>query len=69
MDLEELEKRLNAINEEESTKIQKVHESYHNSEKVIKQLMEDQTLGGPSVISQPVAEEDDDIDTSMYINV
>lgn len=63
MDLEELEKRLNAINEEESTKIQKVHESYHNSEKVIKQLMEDQTLGGPSVISQPVAEEDDDIDT------
>ena len=69
MDLEELEKRLHAINEEESNKIQKVRESYQNSKKVINQLMEEQTLCGSSVITQPVAEEEEDIDKSMYNNI
>ena len=68
MDLEELERRLNTINEEESSKIQKIRDSYQNSKKVIKQLMEEHMVGGPSVLIQPVAEEEEDIDKSMYIN-
>ena len=63
MDLEELTKRLDAINVEEPSKIQKVHESYHNSKNAIEQLMEKQMVCG-----YPVAAEEEDIDKSMYIN-
>lgn len=68
MELQELEKRLNAINDEESNKIQKVCESYRNSKKVIEQLMEEQLLGGSTVLEQSLEEEEEDLDQSMYIH-
>ena len=61
MDLEELEKRLLAIDEEETSKIKKVVESYNYSQKVINQLMDDHTKGSANTLPQPksVVEEED----------
>ena len=66
MDIEELEKRLRTINEEESCKIKKVVESYQHSQKVIKQLM-DEHLKGEANILQPLAvEEEEEIDKRKF---
>ena len=66
MDLEELERRLRTINEEETNKIQKVVESYQHSQKVIKQLMDDHIKGEANVLQSSVVEEEDEIDKRKY---
>ena len=68
MDVEELERRLLAIDEEETSKIKKVVESYHYSQKVIKQLMDDHILGDTHALQQSksVVEEEEDIDKRKY---
>ena len=68
MDIAELEKRLRAIDEEETSKIQKVEESYRQSKDVIKRLMDAQDVGGNIVNKQCVTEEDDDIDKSEFLD-
>ena len=69
MDIAELEKRLRAIDEEETSKIQKVEESYRQSKDVIKRLMDAQDVGGNIVNKQCVTEEDDDIDKSEFLDM
>ena len=69
MDIAELEKRLRAIDEEETSKIQKVEESYRQSKDVIKRLMDAQDVGGTTVNKQCVTEEDDDIDKSEFLDI
>ena len=66
MEYEELERRLKAIDEEESNKIEKVQESYRNSKDVIKKLLDEQAVCGTSVPILSVNEEDEDIDKRMY---
>ena len=66
MDIEELEKRLRTINEEESNKIKKVVDSYQYSQKVIKQLMDEHLNGEVNVLQPSVAEEEEEIDKSKF---
>ena len=66
MDIEELEKRLLTINEEETNKIKKVVESYHNSQKVIKQLMDEHIKGRTEDLRTSVVEEEEDVDKRKY---
>ena len=66
MDIEELEKRLRTINEEESNKIKKVVESYQHSQKVIKQLMDEHLKGEANVLQPSVVEEEEEIDKSKF---
>ena len=66
MDIEELEKRLRTINEEESNKIKKVVDSYQYSQKVIKQLMDEHLNGEANVLQPSVVEEEEEIDKSKF---
>ena len=66
MDIEELEKRLRTINEEESCKIKKVVESYQHSQKVIKQLMDEHLKGEVNVLQPSVVEEEEEIDKRKF---
>ena len=66
MDLEELEKRLRTINEEESNKIKKVVESYQHSQRVIKQLMDEHLKGEANIIQPSVVEEEEEIDKRKF---
>ena len=66
MDIEELEKRLRTINEEESNKIKKVVDSYQYSQKVIKQLMDEHLNGEVNVLQPSVVEEEEEIDKRKF---
>ena len=66
MDIEELEKRLRTINEEEICKIKKVVESYQHSQKVIKQLMDEHLKGEVNVLQPSVVEEEEEIDKRKF---
>ena len=66
MDIEELEKRLRTINEEENCKIKKVVESYQHSQKVIKQLMDEHLKGEVNVLQPSVVEEEEEIDKRKF---
>ena len=68
MDLDELESRLDKINKEEISKIKKVEESYNHTKEVMKQLMNDNLVVDTNTISKSLAEEEEDMDKSMFIN-
>ena len=68
MDLDELESRLDKINKEEISKIKKVEESYNRTKEVMKQLMNDNLVVDTNTISKSLAEEEEDMDKSMFIN-
>ena len=66
MDIEELEKRLRTINEEETCKIKKVVESYQHSQRVIKQLMDEHLKGEANILQPSVVEEEEEIDKRKF---
>ena len=65
MDVEELETRIKAIDNEEKARIEKVREHYEKSRKVMKKLMFEQFQGKPKVDKDEDDEEEDN-DESKY---
>ena len=74
LEMEELEKKLRAIDEEEQNKIRKIHECYHYTKFLIKRLMYEQDRSKVTsysrhvlhVLQQTMSEEEEDRDKSTF---